>query len=144
MATTFRSDSTQAQPPPWCKKVIFPPAIALVDGNPSRLVCFAYWKVSFWEPPIDVVDSFILRYRPGPDDWEGASAASGLYLKCRVQKEPGTSLYHIILTLMRDAVELDDDSWHNTDAGELPAFNSKELHHSYEPAVDKNGTHVVA
>ncbi len=144
MATTFRSDSTQAQPPPWCKKVIFPPAIALVDGNPSRLVCFCYWQVDVPPDYVDQVHMMILRYRPGTDDWIGESADAGVHLKCQVVKEDDTGLYTIILTLMDGAAELDDDSWHQVDAGELPALNSGELHHSYEPATDRNGVHVAA
>ena len=144
MATKFRSDSTNAKPPAWCFHAIFPPTIGLSGNNPTRLVCFAYWLDLNADPSIDITESFILRYRPGPDDWEGFSAEAGSRLKARIQKDPLADTYHVILEVLQGDAVLDDDSWHNIDAGELPQFDTLEQHHLHDPGVDANGIHVVA
>ncbi len=144
MATKFRSDSNQAQSPPWCKKAVFPPSIALVDGNPSRLVCFAYWLDLNAEPLINISEAFSIQYQEDTDDWYGASSSSGLRLVVHVTKELPNLTYTIELQVWRGTVMLDDDSWHEVSADVLPYFNSRELSHVHDAGIDQNGIHATA
>ncbi len=144
MATKLPSDHTQAKASPSYKNANFPPATALVNGNPSWLACFAYWLDKIATTKIDVAEYFKLQYRPLTDDWFGSSAKKGLHLTVQVIKRLPSTRYAIVVTLWRDDVMLNDEWWHDVDAGHLPAFDSKLIRHLHKEGRDKNGLHILA
>ena len=138
-------DWIEGLPPPlWTIFGTLPPIVAAaIAALPARLSIFTFWLDLNTAPPIDITAAFPLRYRRDTADYYGASAPTGLRLIACIQFLPTPGRYDLHLEAWRDNTFLDDDSWHNIDAGPPPRFDTREQSHVYQSNIDANGAHAT-
>lgn len=144
MSSKFSTAAQTHSKPPWCRPGIDPVPPVYVAGNPVTIICFAYWLDLNAAPPIDIAESFTIEYRPETNDWYGNSGLAGLRLSIQITRPGPPGTFDFSLKVLRGAVLLDDDSWHNVPLPLDPGLNSGLLTHTHDPGVDQNGLRAVS